>query len=295
MISVAIITYNHEKYIKHALESVLSQSIDKKDLEIVLGDDGSTDSTLSIVREYANKYPFIKVRSHENYGISKNVYDVFKNCKGDYIAVLEGDDYWLDNDKLKKQINQLIENNCIGAFSNCLIVDENNNPTGDLLHKKWKNRVVGKKDVEKYQTDLLMPSSLFFKNIFLSSQDDYSIIRDASRFGGCHSGMINLLGSLGKLYYSSECLTVWRKVLSGGSNYSSRRDTSLQNHLDQLRKYYKYKKTFKMNYDKPIKKNYYCCQRSLNDELVDCVGRKKAFSVLIYSFFHSLLHLFKRK
>jgi len=294
MISIAIITYNHEKYISQAIDSVLSQEINEE-IEIVIGDDGSVDKTVDIIKKYLNRYSFIKLMSHENIGISKNIYDVFKNCSGEYIAVLEGDDYWLDKSKLKKQLKILHDGGYVATASNLLIVDGEGKPTGEYLHKNWKDRIFTKKEVEKYQTSLLMPSSLFFKNVFLDSGEKYAVIRDASKFGGSHSGMINLLGSIGNIYYMSDCLAVWRKVTSGGLNFSSRKKKGILDEYDQLHKYYVYKKEFGMDYGKQIRSNFSSCISVLTDELEEQVGKNKAFFFLCYSFFKTLLQLFRRK
>lgn len=294
MISVAVITYNHEKYIHYALDSILSQNFDMGNIEIVIGDDGSKDSTVDILMEYTKKYDFIRVQSHDNVGISKNIYQVFTECKGDYIAVLEGDDYWIDSEKLNKQLSILYKNDCIATASNLLIVDQNNKPSEGKLHEDWDDHIITKKEIEKYQTKLFLPSSLMFKNIFLESGDKYTVIRDASKYGGSHSGMINLLGSIGSIYYCSECLSTWRKVTSGGSNYSSAKRKNINFYYDQLCKYFVYKDEFKMNYNKPIRTNYYDCIYSLNDEMIEKIGKGNSLINILYAFIHSIYHIIKK-
>lgn len=103
-VSVWMITYNQEKYIAQALESVLEQKTDF-DFEIVIGEDYSTDNTKAILLEYKKKYPDkIKLLLHEkNVGMVKNQNLVFSACIGEYIAMLEGDDYWCDQNKLQIQ------------------------------------------------------------------------------------------------------------------------------------------------------------------------------------------------
>lgn len=105
-LSVLMITYNHENYIAEALNSVLTQQVDFE-YEIVIGDDCSTDQTKNILLEYKNKYPEkIRLILHEkNIGMHANLEAVFNGCLGEYIAILEGDDYWVATDKLQKQVN----------------------------------------------------------------------------------------------------------------------------------------------------------------------------------------------
>ncbi|CAM3987609.1 MULTISPECIES: glycosyltransferase family 2 protein [Flavobacterium] len=109
-LSVALITYNHEKYIREALDSILMQITDF-DFEIIIGDDFSTDTTPNICCEYASKYPNVKYESYKpNGGISSNWIKTISRCKGDYIALLEGDDFWTSSDKLQMQVDFLDTN-----------------------------------------------------------------------------------------------------------------------------------------------------------------------------------------
>lgn len=107
-VSVLTITYNHEKFIAQAIESVLMQQTDFP-FELVIGEDCSTDGTREIVREYSQKYPGIiraYLREH-NLGSHENSHQVFLASKGKYIAVLEGDDYWTSPRKLQIQADLL--------------------------------------------------------------------------------------------------------------------------------------------------------------------------------------------
>ncbi len=108
LVSVAMITYNHEPYIRQALDSVLMQEVDF-DYEIVIGEDKSTDRTREIVIEYQQRHPDkIRLRlARENLyskGLKTPGVLVRAACRGQYIALLEGDDYWTDLRKLQKQV-----------------------------------------------------------------------------------------------------------------------------------------------------------------------------------------------
>ena len=100
-----MITYNHEKYIAQAIESVLMQEAGFP-VELVIGEDCSTDGTRQIVKAYAEKYPNVirALLPERNLGASQNSITVFAACRGEYIACLEGDDYWADPRKLHKQV-----------------------------------------------------------------------------------------------------------------------------------------------------------------------------------------------
>lgn len=111
MVSIFCMVYNHEPYIRKCLEGFLMQECDF-DYQIVLGEDCSTDNSRAIILEYADKYPTrFKLLLHENnVGAAENQRIVFENCKGKYIAMCEGDDYWTDPLKLQKQVDFLEAN-----------------------------------------------------------------------------------------------------------------------------------------------------------------------------------------
>lgn len=106
-----MITYNHGRYIRRAIEGVLSQETDFP-VQLLIGEDHSTDNTLAIVREYAQAHPG-KIRiitSQDNVGAKRNVQRLEAACQGKYMAYCEGDDYWHDPRKLQKQVRFLEEN-----------------------------------------------------------------------------------------------------------------------------------------------------------------------------------------
>ena len=116
-VSVTIITYNHEKFIRKTLDSVLMQKVNFQ-YEIVIGEDCSTDNTKKILLEYQNKHPG-KIRlllAENNQGLVRNFMQTYRACKGEYIATLDGDDYWISSRKLQKQVDFLDRH---GDFSMC--------------------------------------------------------------------------------------------------------------------------------------------------------------------------------
>jgi len=108
MVSVCIITYNHENYISQAIDSVLAQKIDFP-IEVLVGEDCSTDATRAIVLQYEKRYPHIirAILSQTNLGANKNLVGLLKEAKGRYISLLEGDDFWISTQKLKEQVEFL--------------------------------------------------------------------------------------------------------------------------------------------------------------------------------------------
>lgn len=123
VVSVVIITYNQDKYIKEAIDSVLSQKT-SFEFEVLIGDDGSTDGTSEILRSYS-KVNGLKVftRDREDWDRSKYIHSARRNliktifaASGKYVALLEGDDYWIDDLKLQKQVDFLESHpNCVSC------------------------------------------------------------------------------------------------------------------------------------------------------------------------------------
>ena len=104
-VSVAVITYNHEPFISQAIESVLMQETVFV-VELVIGEDCSTDDTRRIVQAYAAKYPNVirALLPEKNLGMARNYDEVWQACRGKYVAWLEGDDSWRTPQKLQKQV-----------------------------------------------------------------------------------------------------------------------------------------------------------------------------------------------
>lgn len=105
LVSVAIITYNQEKFISQTLESILSQK-HRCTYEIIIGDDCSTDRNREIIESYREKYPEIikPIYNQNNLGLIKNYFNVMAQCRGKYIMQCAGDDWWLP-EKLSIQVD----------------------------------------------------------------------------------------------------------------------------------------------------------------------------------------------
>jgi len=121
LVSVKMITYNHEPYIVQAIEGVVKQETEYP-FELIIGEDCSTDGTREIVFEYQKKYPEIirVITSDKNVGVKKNGYRTTNTCRGKYLAFCEGDDYWHHPDKLQKQVDYMESHpECGLVFADC--------------------------------------------------------------------------------------------------------------------------------------------------------------------------------
>lgn len=141
-VSVCIITYNHEKYISQAIESILIQKTNFE-YEIVIGEDNSNDSTKKICQRFIAKPNIKLVLNQHNLGMMNNFINTLKQCKGKYIAICEGDDYWIDEYKLQKQVDYLEKNpDCSMVITDRLIETENGQTQKDAFYDKSMYTIV---------------------------------------------------------------------------------------------------------------------------------------------------------
>ncbi|MEH2228728.1 MAG: glycosyltransferase [Nostoc sp.] len=138
-VSVLMITYNHEKFIAKAIESVLMQQVNFE-YELVIGEDCSTDTTRQIAIDYQKRYPdnIRLLLPNNNLGMNQNLANTFYACKGQYIAILEADDYWISPYKLQRQVDFLDEHPEYAiCFHNAIIFwEDNRQPPGLFRHKQ---------------------------------------------------------------------------------------------------------------------------------------------------------------
>ena len=131
-----MITYGHENYIRDAIKGVLMQKVNFE-IELIIADDNSPDNTESVVYSFSNhpNYHWIKYAKHkENKGMMPNFIWAMEQTKGKYIALCEGDDYWIDQLKLQKQVDVLETNEDLNLITSNALFHHNKN---ELLNKKY--------------------------------------------------------------------------------------------------------------------------------------------------------------
>ncbi len=236
-VSVIILAYNQEKYIEKAIQSVLMQKTDFA-YEILLGDDCSTDSTGEIVQAYSDR---IKIyRREHNVGGTRNHYDLLMRAQGQYITILEGDDYWIGENRLQ------ILSNFLDQHSEYIAVGhkrEIRNVQGELIGYAPNNACSLECTITRnavlYGDKKLAVSALMYRNIFLNSNGKYDFIPTVDK----HQDDIvvtQLLLKLGDAYNLNECFGcyLYRRNMQD-SNFNS-----LYSEETQLKKlYYIHKKT----------------------------------------------------
>ncbi|SHN56723.1 Glycosyl transferase family 2 [Butyrivibrio hungatei DSM 14810] len=171
-VSIYMLTYFHEKYIRQAIESVLAQKT-QYTYELVISDDFSQDGTRDILREYAEKYPdIIRVNlNDENIGIPKNIYKARSMCRGRYITALSGDDYWINDQKIETEVKFLDEHpQYVAAFNGIELRMDDSTTAYDVIprDKSQFNREYSLKDYEKCEP--LGTHGFFMRNYFLTEE-----------------------------------------------------------------------------------------------------------------------------
>lgn len=230
-VSIIVITYNHERFLKDALDSALRQNVDFR-YEIIVADDCSKDNNQKIIKDYFNKYPdiIVPILREENIGMAKNVLDAINNSKGKYISFLEGDDYWTSDNKLQRQIDFLDNNKEYVAISHdCNVIDQFNNVTDN---KAW--RFVIKEDeytinnLEKFQLIGQM-STVVIKN-FKEKINSYINLLNRNKICPLDSVLPLLLLSEGRIHVIKENLSSYRHFIEkDGTNWSSKNDLNVSN------------------------------------------------------------------
>ena len=230
MVSICCLAYNHEQYIRGALDSFLMQKTNFK-FEVLIHDDASTDNTPDIIREYEEKYPDIikPIYQKENQyskGIKVTPTYQFPRAKGKYIAMCEGDDYWTDKYKLQKQFDILQQNPdasfCVHGHLTLNMLSGTTKPY--LTYQE--NCIL---DMGKFLADYfnIFPKVLFqTASFFFRAQYIKNIPEDFKEFFSvCPVGDIPLelyLGSCGKIYYLADVMSVYRSMRPGSWTVSKK-------------------------------------------------------------------------
>lgn len=202
-ISVCVVTYNQKKYIRQCIESIVEQSGDF-DLEIIVGDDCSTDGTQDIIREFANKYKgkIIPIFNQSNMGAALNYKLVHALASGDYVAHVDGDDCMRPH-KLQKQLDIFLKNSdCVMVTHDMFVVDEFSKPRSRTF-KRYRS---GKKTLmDLYETLPFFASS--------SKMIKADVDRDSIEFIEKNTIDIEIhvkIAEHGAIYHVDESLGVYR-------------------------------------------------------------------------------------
>lgn len=232
LVSICCITYNHEKFINETVESFLTQETNFP-IEIVIGDDCSTDHTKEIIRDYSQKHAelFRLLLRVPNLGAIPNFIETIRACRGKYIALCEGDDYWTNPHKLQKQVDFLEKHpECNICFHQTLAVYEDNSKEQTTRTKHTGDAIFNYRDL--YRSCLIQTCSVVFRNTnldeyleqsaklrigdwplftYLAQSGDIGFLDETmSVYRIHHQGLWNSFGELGALEVQAEALEFFR-------------------------------------------------------------------------------------
>jgi glycosyltransferase involved in cell wall biosynthesis len=170
-VSVMLITYNHGRYVAQALDSILMQKRDFK-IEINVIDDASTDQTQDIALEYAKRHPdiincYFNPQNVGHIHTQLNTIRGFQTLRGNYFALLEGDDYWTDENKLAEQVQFLDNNKCFVACAHWVqkVYDDGRPPEHFLPFKAFGRDTATMVDLVR-MAGVYHLSSIVYRNVF---------------------------------------------------------------------------------------------------------------------------------
>jgi glycosyltransferase involved in cell wall biosynthesis len=227
-LSVLLITYNQEHYIEQCLEGIKIQQCNF-DFNIVVADDASTDNTLAKIKSFCEetKQQSLFLDSTTNLGYIKNYQRAFAACEGDYIAIIEGDDYWTDPYRLQKHVDFLDnhrESSC--SFNRIVFFNEDKS---DYYIRTWDNAETYKyytaAQIASYNYIGNLSACVFRKSLIASLPEKvYKMDMFTDWFLGVYMGQYGLVAEL------KDTMSVYR--MHGGGVWSGQNE---KKKLEQIR------------------------------------------------------------
>lgn len=216
LVSICLITYNHEKYIQQAVDTILERHMDFS-YELLIADDASTDQTQQILREKYKNVEYIRLILRKKNSEGKNIYLVFQQAKGKYIYYCEGDDYWIGRDGLQTLVDWLEKHEkYIGVCGRRVTLSEKTGLMSISYDKKTDNCEIQLNDFlnSKATFDCC---ALLFKNFYQDKKYDYRHYLACRRVGDLTLMTYVLLH--GKVFQIDKLVGVYRsdRVKGAGS------------------------------------------------------------------------------
>lgn len=221
ILSVIIPTYNHEGYIRKAIDSVLMQKTQYK-YEVLVGEDKSTDNTRKVLQQYEKEHPGEITVYYRDHNLSnddlENAPDLRHRAKGKYIITLEGDDYWTSDNKIETQVD-FLENNpeYIAVSHLCKVVGEDGKPLMEE-YPSCRNSEYSLKDYlcGVYPGQL---ATVMCRNYYISHYFDVTILEKHLCPGD--KLLYFALATNGKVKCLQQTMSAYRHVRKGGASYSA--------------------------------------------------------------------------
>lgn len=228
MISVVIPTYGQEEYIAQALDSVLMQKT-KYSMEVLVGEDASPDRTREILKAYEKKYPgffqmFYRERNMSNAPNGLNNFtDLYYRTRGKYLVVLEGDDFWTDENKLEEQVDFLETHpDYIAVAHNCVVVGRDGRPNGEN-YPECKDADY---TLQHYLHNIFpgQTATVMQRNWWTNNNENYNIDILKKNLSPGDGLRYFALASNGKVRCLQKQMSAYRHITKGGNSFSANSD-----------------------------------------------------------------------
>ena len=256
MVTIASTTYNMEAYIGEAIESWLAQKTSFQ-FDIVISDDGSTDGTCDVVRRYIEKYPNIRLISTGHIGKMPNFIRSLKESKGKYIALCDGDDYWIDPEKLQKQVDFMESHPDFSeCFTNSYVLNTETGKKKIAKTQIWEEAdtegLLQHRDNDNVQMSPGHTSTFLYRNQYLQEYPEWMYGDVMTDFP-----LYMLMSKYGKAKFINEITSVYRHRPNGVSSLNFTFEKNARKRIIVYRNInrdfnYKYKKIIN-----PIIADYY--------------------------------------
>jgi glycosyltransferase involved in cell wall biosynthesis len=206
VISVCVICFNQERYIADCIEGILAQNLDAN-VEILIGDDASTDRTSAIIEGYAERdRRIVHICRPENLGFVANQRDLSSRARGEFVALCEGDDFWLDPDKLERQLALM---NADPAITLCFTAGVKVSSTGDRqlgrIEVGGPSRELSLREIILEINGTVPTSSMLMRRSALMNLPDRTYDQSPIDYA-----MQVLVGAQGRIWYDSSVTTAYR-------------------------------------------------------------------------------------
>ena len=234
-VTIICATYNHEDYIADALDGFLMQKVDFE-YEIIVHDDASTDKTAEIVKKYEKQYPeVIKAIYQEENQYSKKIpimrEYIFPRVRGKYIAMCEGDDYWIDPLKLQKQVDYMEQHpECSACYGSVkIIAAKTKEILGEIKIKESNTYLSTEECILKC---LPQTSTFLVRTVVMLQKPDFMYKTPVGDVMNLNWVAIN-----GKVYYFSDYFSYYRSEVPGSWTMRMEKDEKMRNeHRVQMKK-----------------------------------------------------------
>ena len=228
LVSIICKSFNHERYIRKCIDSLVRQKT-KFNYEIIVHDDASSDGTADIIREFEKRFPdkIVAIYQKENQHsqkINSTKKFIFPICRGKYIAICEGDDFWVDDNKLQKQVDFLESHD---DYVLCGHSAYYANEDSSLVQNEFFNYGNGSRTLSTEEIIsgwVMSTNSLVFR---FSALKEYPVPYKGKARNGDYA-LMTYLALQGKVYFIDELMSAYRRTSIGSVNWIWRYNLELQ-------------------------------------------------------------------